>query len=200
MSRRRHAAFAFAAALGLSVLVSGCGGGEQSFVAGSGVESGPTSRFWGDGTSGPEGMEIGCIPGRRLAVLVTVHNRTERTVTLMGAGAPEPMPGVIERAAVQIRLAAPPPNGDVFVSGLRGWSRRTSAPVAIPPGREAWVQSDFLMHDCGLLTGPATVNQSITLRYRDSGSLRSQVVPVAAAEIRLGRGPRHPSLPVNRIG
>jgi hypothetical protein len=166
--------------LGLSV-ISGCSAGNQAFVARGGVESGPGSSLWGDGSSGPEGMEIGCIPRRRLAVLITVHNRTKHTVTLLGAGGAEASPAVIERAAAQVRLAPPPPKGDLFVSGLRGWSRRNPQPVAIPPGRDGWVQSNFLMRNCALLSRPVTVNKSISLRYRVGGSLRRQAVSVPAA-------------------
>jgi hypothetical protein len=145
-------------------------------------------------------MEIRCIPRRRLAVLITVHNRTSRTVTLLGAGGPEPLPGVIVRAAVQVRLAPPAPKGDLEVIGLRGWSQRRAEPVAIPPGRDGWVQSNFLMRNCALVSRSVTVNRAITLRYRFGDSLRTQVVSVAAAQILLTRGPAHPSLPINHVG
>jgi hypothetical protein len=201
MSQRRLAAAAFLAAfLGLSAVVGGCGAGAGPFAAGGGVESGPTSGLWGGGSSGPEGMEIGCVPRRRFAVLITVRNRTKRTVTLLGAGGPSPLPGVIDRAAVQVRLAPPPPKGDIAVIGLRGWSRRNLRPIAIPPGRSGWVQSNLLMRDCALLSGPSRVDGTITLRYRVGGSLGREVISVAAAKILLTRGPRHSSLPINQVG
>jgi hypothetical protein len=145
-------------------------------------------------------MEIGCIPGRRLALVVSVQNRTKRTVTLLGADGSSSLPGVVDRPAVQVRPAPPPPKGDIFLSGLRRWSRRNPEPVAIPPGRSAWVQSNLLMRNCALLSGPSTVDGSFTLRYRDRGSAGKEVVFVAAARIRLTQGPQHPSLPVNRRG
>jgi hypothetical protein len=84
MSEFRFATGALpAAVLGLSVVVSGCGAGGRPFAAADGVEAGPTSGLWGDGTAGPDGMEIGCISGRRLALVITVENRTKRTITLL---------------------------------------------------------------------------------------------------------------------
>ncbi len=188
------------------VVVSGCGGGaktvQRPFVGGGGVSSGPGSGLWGDGSSGPSGEHIGCIRGRRYAILITVHNRTKRTITLLGAGGPQPLPEVIERVAVQVRLAPPPPKGDLAVTGLRSWSGQNSSPVAIPPGRDGWVQSNFLMRNCALLRGrePLTVNRSITLRYNAGGAKGAQVVRVAEARIILTRGPVHPTLPINQIG
>src|SRR5438094_1901648 len=201
MSQRTLMAVAFSGGiLVLSAAVTGCSAGARPFTAGGGVEAGPGSRLWGDGSSGPDGMEIGCIPGRRFAVVITVRNRTKRTVTLLSADGPPPLPGVIDRAAVQVRLAPPPPKGDRLVIGLRVWSRRDAEPIAVPPGRSGWVQSNFLMRNCAMLSRPSTAEGSITLRYRVGGSLGREVVSVAAAQILLTRGPRHPSLPINQVG
>ena len=201
MSKRRFATGGFLAALlGLGVVVSGCGAGAPPFGAAGGVEAGPTSGLWGDGTSSPDGMEIGCISGRRLALVISVENRTKQTITLLGADGPPSLPGVVDRPAVQVRLAPPPPKGDIFLSGLRRWSRRNPEPVAIPPRRSAWVQSNLLMRNCALLNGPSTLAGSWTLHYRAGGSSGTETVSVAGARIRLSQGPQHPSLPVNRIG
>jgi hypothetical protein len=201
MSERKFATGAFLGALlGLSAVAGGCDAGARPFAAAVGIEASPTSGLWGDGTAGPDGMEIGCISGRRLALVITVENRTKRTITLLGADGPGSVPGVIDRPAVQVRLAPPPPKGDIFVAGLHRWSRRNPVPVAIPPGRSAWVQSNLLMRDCAFMTGPSTVDGSWTLHYRDGGSSRNEVVFVSGAQIRLTRGPQHPSLPINQIG
>ena len=90
--------------------------------------------------------------------------------------------------------------GDLVVSGLRSWSQRHAEPIAVPPGRSGWVQSNFLMRNCAMLSRSLTVEGSITLRYRVGGSLGSEVVSVAAAQILLTRGPRHPSVPINQVG
>lgn len=158
--------------------------------------------MWGDGSSGPSGMHIGCIQGRRFAVLVAVHNTTKRTITLLGGGGPQPSPDVIQRVAVQVRLAPPPNEGGLIQVGLRSWSGRGSPPVAIPPGGDAWVQSNFLMRNCGSLRRDEliTVNRSITLTYRVGGSTGTQRISVAGARIVLRRGPLHPSLPTNQVG
>ncbi len=197
---RRLAAIATALAV---TAVAGCGGTSQAvknpFVARGGVESGPGSGLWGDGSSGPRGMHIGCIDGRKLAVLVTVHNRTKATVRLLGSAGPRQMSPEIERSAVQVSLA-PPPKGDRVVSGLVPWSDRNSPPVDFPAGRDGWVQSDFLMRRCALLRGTAAVNRSIALRYRANGGEGTQVVEVPGARIVLRRGPVDPKLPINQSG
>src|SRR5205085_12705318 len=68
-------------------VVSACGAQtsavKRPFVVDSSVEDGPGSGLWGDGSSGPGGMHIGCIRERRFAVLITVRNRTHRKVTLL---------------------------------------------------------------------------------------------------------------------
>jgi hypothetical protein len=190
----------------VTLVVSGCGAGRQAakppFVPGGSMEGGPTSGLWGDGSSGPTGMHIGCIRGRHLAVLITVHNRSKRTITLLGADGAQPFRDVIERVAAQVRLAPPPPKGDLMVVGLRPWSGRDSSPVAVPPERDGWVQSNFLMRNCALLSGhqPVTVNRNTTLRYSSGGSNRTQVVSIPGARIILTRGPLHPRLPINHVG
>jgi hypothetical protein len=161
------------------------------------------SGLWGDGSSTPTGLHLGCIRGRRLAVLITVTNRTKRTITVLGGGGRQRLAAVIERVAVQVRLASPPPNGDtVGDPGLRSWSARNTTPVAIPADRSAWVQSNFLMRDCGSLRGDQApmLNRSITLAYSADGRRGTQRVAVATARIILTRGPLHPKLPINRLG
>jgi hypothetical protein len=204
MAKKMNALVILAAALTVTV-ASGCDAGTKAvkrpFVAGSGVESGPSSGMWGDGSSGPDGMQIGCIRGRRFAVLITVQNRTKRTVTLLGA-ATQRLPRVIEPVAAQVSLAPPPPKGDFFVSGLRPWNTHDSSSVAIPPRHEGWVQLNFLMRNCDPLRGlePATVNRSIILAYSVGGAKGTQVLSVPSARIILTRGPADPRLPVNQIG
>jgi hypothetical protein len=197
---------ALSLAIAALVVAGGCGASSQSvkdpFAASKGEEGGPGSGLWGDGSSGPRGMQIGCIDGRRLAVLITVHNRTKTAITLLGAGGPQSFPRVIERVAVQVRLAPPPPKGDLAVIGLRTWRPSASVPVSIPPARDAWVQSNFLMKNCSLLRliESLTVNRSTTLAYSIDSERRVQVVSVEAGQIILTRGPLHPSLPINQAG
>jgi len=202
MAKNMNPLLVLATAVVLTV-VSGCGAGTKSpFSASAGVEDGPGSGLWGDKSSGPQGMQIGCIRGRRFAVLITVHNHTRHAITLLGAAATQSLPEVIERVAVQVRLAPPPPKGDLAVIGLRSWNPRNSSPVAIPAGRDGWVQSNLLMRNCARLrpTEPVTVNRSIMLNYNAGGVKGTQEVAVAAARIILTRGPLHPRLPINQVG
>jgi hypothetical protein len=196
-----------AGVIAIGVLVgAGCGTSTDlhgvPFSASGGVESGPQSGLWGDGSSGPTGLHIGCIRGRRLVALVSVRNQTNRTVTLLGGGGAQPLADVLERVAVQIRLAPPPPSGDIVVSGLRAWNARNSPPAAIPAGRSANVQSNFLMRNCSSLsTDQALVlNRSVTLAYSVGGRRGTQQLAVPAAQIILKRGPLHPKLPINHVG
>jgi len=189
----------------LAALLAGYGATQDipkaPFVAEGGISSGPSSGLWGDGTSGPSGMHVGCIDGRRFAVLITVRNRTKHTVTLLRAGG-QSASNVVERVAVQVRLAPPPPIGDRFVAGLRGWNGKKSPAAAIPAGREAWIQSNFLMRNCrSLRRGEVlTFDRRITVTFSVSGGSGSEVVSVAGARIILTRGPLHPSLPINHVG
>jgi hypothetical protein len=171
------------------------------FAAERGTSSGPGSGLWGDGSSGPKGMQIGCIDGRRFAVLITVRNRTKRTITLLAGGGRQRSPGVITRVAVQVRLA-PPPSEGLLQPGLRAWIGQNSPPVAVPGGRSAWVQSNFLMRNCRSLplSEALTLNRSVMLTYEADGTRSTQVVSVPAARIILTRGPLHPKLPINQVG
>jgi hypothetical protein len=164
------------------------------FVSNGSVESGPASGYWDDGAAGPSGIETGCIRDRRLAVLITVRNRTGQTIRLLGGGGSQPFRTVIERVAVQVRLATG--------TALHSWSDRNSPPATIPPGRSARVQSNFLMRDCGSLPrGKAvTINRSITLAYDADGRRGWQPVAVRGARIILTRGPLHPKVPINQVG
>lgn len=188
------------------LLAAGCGGSHHApvapFLAEGGTSSGPQSGLWGDGTSGPSGLHIGCIDGRRFAVLITVHNRTNQKITRVAASGTQEAPAVIKRVAVQARLAPPPPTGDQQVIGLRAWNGRNSSAAAIPPGRDAWIQSNFLMRRCRSLRQrkTLTVNRSTTLTYAANGGEGTEVVSVRGARIILTRGPLHPTLPINRVG
>jgi hypothetical protein len=200
--------------LGLAVLIasvaaSGCGGGgagqavHDPFTTLPGVESGPGSGAWGDGGSGPGGLQTGCIDGRKLAVLITIHNPTKDTITLLGGVGHEKHSDIIDPVAVQVSLRPPPPNGSMAQIGLRSWTATGSPPADIPPGRDAWVQSNFLMRNCASLQSiePLTANQRITLDYRTDDGDGEQVIPVpSAAQVILTRGPLHPTVPINQVG
>lgn len=182
--------------LALVVLASGCGG--RTIVAGhvfspsGGVTAGLSSGDWGDGSSGPSGMHIGCIAGRRFAVYVTAHNRTKRTVTVTEGSGDQPFAKIMDRVAVQVRLAPPPPTGDVFVTGFSAWSRERPTPTDIPPGRDVGIQSNYVMRDCNRLRPheSITLNRSVTITYRVGGTTARQSISVRGARIILTLAPQ----------
>jgi hypothetical protein len=183
----------------LAGALAGCslGGGSAHgdaaapFSAPGGSESGPGSGLWGDTSSGPTGDHIGCLPGRHYTLVVTLRNRSKSTVTITDLGGPQPAPRIIRRVAVQLRLAPPPPNGDLAVSNLRRWSASPTVPVAIPPGRSAVVQSNFLMGLCDDLRPhqALTVNRAIVVAYRTGQHAGHQRIAQESARIVLTRGP-----------
>lgn len=205
---RSRAMRLWAASVGavLAATLCGCMGSENStiespFTSDGGIENGPTSSLWGDTASGPQGSSIGCIRGRHFAVLITLHNQSKDKITVLGAAGAQSFRDVIERVAVQVRLAPPPPSGPFVVTGLKSWDSNNSAPVLIPPGRDAWVQSNYSMRNCAHLRNePVTINQSTTVIYRVDDGRQTQTVSVPSAQIILSRGPVHPSLPVNQVG
>jgi hypothetical protein len=179
----------------LALAGAGCGEASQDvsppFVSNGGIEGGLGSGLWGDTSSGPTGMHLGCIPGRHFQLAITLRNRSRTAVTLTDAHGSEPAPRIIRRVAVQFRLAPPPPHGDIVVSNLRRWSASAPVPVTIPPGRSGVVQSNFLMGNCFEL-GPRqvlTVNDAIAVDYRTSDHAGSEPIAQRSARIILTRGP-----------
>ena len=201
-------------ALGVAALVvavaSGCGSSgatgdavRDPFTTLPGVESGPSSGAWGDAGSGPQGMHTGCIDGRKLAVVITVHNGTAETITLVGGAVRETHSDIIDPVSVQVSLRPVPANDRMMQTGLRSWTARESQLADIPPDRDAWVQSNFLMHDCASLESiePLTANRTMTLDYRTGDGDGEQVLAVpSAAQIILTRGPVRPTVPINTGG
>jgi hypothetical protein len=177
--------------------LTGCGG--RTIVAGDafspdgGVTAGLSSGLWGDGGSGPSGMHLGCIAGRRFSVYVTAHNRTQRTITVIDGRGDQPFAKIMDRVAVQVRLAPLPPNGDVFVTGMKAWSREPATAVDIPPGRNVGIQSDYVMRNCKLLRPheSITLNRSVTITYRQGETTAREPIGVRGARIILTRPPQH---------
>jgi hypothetical protein len=189
----------------LLALTVGCGGSSSDkaaaqtfqkaaapFAAPIDFEGGPGSGLWGDTASGPSGARLGCLPGRRYAVAVTLPNRSSSTVTITGVGGAQPAPAIIRRIAVQVRLAPPSPTGDAVGSpALGAWSAASLVPVAIPPRKRAVVQSNFLMGRCGDLgrRQALIVNRAIVVAYRIGKHTGRQTIAAASARIILTRGP-----------
>jgi hypothetical protein len=177
--------------LGASACAGSSHGFSQPFVASGSIEAGPGSGLWGDTESGPDGMHLGCLAGRRYALVVTLRNRSKAAVTLTGAHGPDPAPSIIRRVAVQFRLAPPPPKVDLVVPNLRPWSAAPAVPLTIPPGGSAAVQSNFVMRHCEELGRNRTlvVDGSLVLGYRAAGRAHRQELAQRSARIVLTRGP-----------
>ena len=84
--------------------------------------------------------------------------------------------------------------GDVVVFGLRAWSRSAARPTTIPPGRNAWVQSNFELNNCNLLPpGHALItNRAIAVTYQANGHDGSQRIAMTSARIILTGKPAVP--------
>jgi len=156
------------------LLVAGCGAPtsptHNAIVRADGNDAGLSSGNWGDGGwLARRGIFLGYREGRRWTLLFTVRNRSGSPLTLLGADGAQPGHRLIRRVAVQVRLAPPRPRGDAAVVGLRPWSLAPAIPVEVPPGRQAWVQFDFVMRDGCRWFDPGareTVNRGTLIRYR----------------------------------
>jgi hypothetical protein len=171
--------------------------GPGPFVLGGGFAAGPGSGLWGDSASGSDGTGLGCLDARHYAYAFGIENHTKEAVMLIGARGPNPAPGIIDRVAIQLRLAPPAPKVSPLVlsppvaSALHRWSARPAMALMIPPGRGATVQSNFLMRNCKDLAPGRTVvvPGSLVLSYRTSGHAHRQEIGQRGARIILTRGP-----------
>jgi len=182
---RRFAAVALVAAA-----IPGVHAGHGPFVPTGTLAAGSTSGHWGDGSSARTGTVLGCISRRHFTSAITVRNRWRRAVTLTGARGPDPLPRVLDRVAMQVRLA-PRQTGDALQVLIKRWSAAPARPVRIPPGRSAVVQSNFLMRNCRLLPRHrrVAVPGSFVLLYRRSGRVARQQVVQRSAGFSLVPGP-----------
>ena len=182
---RRFAAVALVAAA-----IPGVHASRGPFVPTGTLAAGSTSGHWGDGSSARTGTVLGCISRRHYTSAITVRNRWHRAVTLTGALGPDPLPRVLARVAMQVRLV-PRQTGDVPQSLIKRWSAAAARPVRIPPGRSAVVQSNFLMRNCRLLPRHrrVVVPGSFVLLYRLSGRVAREHVVQRNAGFSLVPGP-----------
>jgi hypothetical protein len=173
--------------------IPGVHAGPGPFVPNGELWGGSTSGHWGDGGTARTGALLGCFSGRHYSFAITVRNRSGAAVTLTAAGGPDPLPHVIDRVAMQVRHAPPPPMGEgLQVPLLKHWSAAHAAPVRIRPGRSAVVQSNFVMRHCDSLPHDkrVAVPGSFVLSYRlPSGRVRRQHVFQRDAGFSLVPGP-----------
>lgn len=162
------------------------------FVPTGAFQGGSSSGFWGDKSSARTGSELSCLSRRHYSFAITVRNRSNRMVTLTGARGPDPLPRVVARVAMQVRLAPRPFPGDAPQPPLiKHWSAAHARPVRIRPGRSAVVQSNFLMRHCDSLrpNRKVVVPGSFVLSYRLSGRAGRQHVVQRSAGFSVVPGP-----------
>jgi hypothetical protein len=176
----------------VSLTVPDVHAGRGPFVPNGTFEGGSTSGHWGDGSSARTWAVLGCFSQRHYSFAITVRNRSGRAVTLTGASGPDPLPRVLDRVAMQVHRAPPPPIGEGIERPLiKHWSAAPARPVKIRPGRSAVVQSNFLMRHCDSLRRirRVAVPGSFVLSYRLSGRAGRQHVVQRNAGFSLVPGP-----------
>lgn len=183
-SRREAAARAPVRQELVALAVPAVHAGRRPFVPGGALQDGATNGHWGDESSARTGDVLGCFSRRHYSFAITVRNRSGRVVTLTGASGPDPLPRVLDRVAMQVRRAPPPPIGEGIERPLiEHWSAAPARPVRIRPGHDAVVQSNFLLRHCDSLPHErrVTVPGSFVLTYRVSGrSGRERIVDRSA--------------------
>jgi hypothetical protein len=152
---------------------SGLRSGHGPFVLNGTLNSGSTSGEWGDTSSARTGSVLGCLSRRHYASAIIVKNRSGKAVTVTSARGPNPMPRVLDRVAMQVRIAPRPTPVGIGVPRplIKRWSAAPMRAVTVPAGRSTVVQSNFLMRHCHLLAGNRriVVPGSFVLGYRVAG-------------------------------
>ena len=183
---------AWGASMQIAATSVGVHAGTGPFVPDGAFEGGATSGHLGDGGTARTGTLLGCLSGRHYSFAITVRNRSHRVVTLIDAHGPDPLPRVIERVAMQVRVAPPPPTGDFPGPPLiKSWSAAPARPVRIRPGHSAVVQSNFVMRHCDSLPPHrrVTVPGLFVLSYLLSGRAGQQHVVQRNAGFSVVPGP-----------
>jgi hypothetical protein len=172
---------------------SGLRSGPGPFVLNGTLNSGSTSGEWGDTSSARTGSVLGCLSRRHYSLAVMVKNRSGRAVTVTGARGPDPMPRVLDRVAMQVRVAPRPTPVGIGVPRplIKRWSASPMRAVTIPAGRSAIVQSNFLMRHCHSLVGDRriVVPGSFLLSYRAPGRAGTQHLMQKSAGFSVRPGP-----------
>lgn len=141
----------------------------------SGFDGGPVSGLWGDGGSGPKGIELGCIPSRHFAMAVPITNQAGEAVTIDAVAGTQAHGTLVRRVAVQA-WPKPAESGDMIQVGLHDWSRTPGQPLVVPASSDAWLQLNFLMGQCRLIKsyGRVAVSDRLTITYEDQSGTTAQ--------------------------
>lgn len=172
---------------------SGLRSGRGPFALNGTLNSGSTSGEWGDTSSARTGSVLGCLSRRHYSLAIMVKNRSGKAVTVTGARGPDPMPHILDRVAMQVRVAPrPTPQAiDIPRPLIKHWSAAPIRVVTIPAGRSAIVQSNFLMRHCHSLVGNRriVVPGAFVLSYRVAGHAGTQHFMQRSAGFSVTRGP-----------
>jgi hypothetical protein len=165
---RRRALFAVTALLSLGAIV---------LLA---AAAGPPLAVQGD-MEGSGGVRPGRIassaiyvPHQRLAILFSVTNRTAEPIRVLRATTATSPSGIVRFLGARLRLGWL--QGPLFVPGLRSpyGRHRNSEPVVVSPGRQVWIQFDYLERACrGLPRRIQRFNRTAVITYELAGVERS---------------------------
>lgn len=104
------------------------------------------------------------------AVQFTIRNAGSHAATLLGAESPQPGHRLLRRIGQRFELVPDATRSSrMLVTGLGPpYGAVRPRPLVVPPGRDAWVQFNFVMGDCRFFRPGArrTYNRSTLLRYR----------------------------------
>jgi hypothetical protein len=151
-----------------ALVVAACGGSAVSH-GGPDLVRAPQNESLGRGAwRGQEGIFEPYRHGAHYAVLFTVKNASSRPVTLLSAGDPQPGHRLLRRIGVRF---TPVPHHDPRIPepGLAPpFEAEDPAPLTVPPGRNAWVQFNFVMGECQFFAPgeEQTYNETATIVYQ----------------------------------
>jgi len=114
---------------------------------------------------------LGCIPNRRFAMAVPIHNQSDQSITILTVGGSQPHPRIVRRMAIQ---AWPDPQDNRPFALVHKWSRTPGRPLVVPADTDAWLQLNFLMRRCNLIKRGAHVPVSdiLSISYQDEAGMQ----------------------------
>jgi hypothetical protein len=172
--------------------VAGCGNGPPGgppLVLGGGVAAGGRPALGG----GPSGVTLRFIDGGRFGIGLTLHNRSRRSVTVVGARVLEPPRTLVHQIGTRLVSWNPPPcppnvKGCLHGSFFRGsYGVVRPRPVTASPGKQVGVQLNFRLGSCRAvaLASPAAPRLlAVDYRY-GRGPLRRETLPLGSAALHL---------------
>lgn len=192
MSRRLLVVASMLAVVSLATVVTGCGAHATSARAPFAKVSFTEAGGWAVMGSGPSGISLRFVPSTTLGIGIVLRNRSDTTVTLLGADALSAPTGLVQQQGTTIAPWNPPRCPGTHSCPPVGFLHQPyravrPTPVSIKPHREAAVQLNFRMLGCDALPlAAAGAPDRIELSYRvGSGSVSSEELPLGSAKLNL---------------